>query len=406
LDKTSIPSKIKAAKNSESVKQEIILEPLLKNYLVGLDVPRYLNTLSATGFRVEKVASQTFRLNRELNTRLKYTVVSQSYAITNSMDQDEKIYSWIPEKLTGNVRQLAAKWKKNSHGDEDYLHNILQYFTNNLVYTLEPGKFSKQHDFLNELLFNVKKGFCEHFASAFALLAREKGIPTRLVVGYHGGEFNPYGRYWMVRQKNAHVWVEVFLAKKGWMRIDPTFYIKPERIQSGHYDFDHYHLLHKLSFYPYVHTMALRFDDINTRWNKFLLWINVSFQEKVFKDNGALTITSYQLTGIIILSVLLSIFLLFIVWQKPFLKFMDESLDAQIVRIYKQGLKKIGNKHIVKQRSEGPHAFLRRIELKDKALALRLKPFFQTYVKLRYTDMQITRVHVKKLRSIVRQMRL
>ena len=78
-------------------------------------------------------------------------------------------------------------------------------------------------DWLGDFLFKTKTGFCEHFASAFAVLMRIEKIPTRLVVGYQGAEYNPYRNFYIVRQSDAHAWDEVWIpAKSHWVRVDPT----------------------------------------------------------------------------------------------------------------------------------------------------------------------------------------
>jgi len=83
---------------------------------------------------------------------------------------------------------------------------------------------------VDEFLFDQKKGFCEHFSSAFAVLMRAAGIPARVVTGYVGGYRNPIGGYWQVRRSDAHAWAEVWLAGRGWVRVDPTAAVAPERI--------------------------------------------------------------------------------------------------------------------------------------------------------------------------------
>ena len=86
---------------------------------------------------------------------------------------------------------------------------------------------------VDEFLFSTRKGFCEHFASAFTVVMRAAGIPARVVTGYQGGEFNPYGGYLIVRQSDAHAWSEVWIGRRGWRRVDPTAAVAPERIQGG-----------------------------------------------------------------------------------------------------------------------------------------------------------------------------
>ncbi len=82
-------------------------------------------------------------------------------------------------------------------------------------------------DSVDEFLFETKRGFCGHYASAFATLMRAAGIPTRVVTGYQGGTFNRFADYWIVRQSDAHAWDEIWIEGRGWVRIDPTSAIAP-----------------------------------------------------------------------------------------------------------------------------------------------------------------------------------
>jgi hypothetical protein len=86
---------------------------------------------------------------------------------------------------------------------------------------------------LDQFFFESKRGFCEHFSSSFALYLRLLGVPSRVVVGFHGGEFNPLGKYYVVRGMDAHAWVEAWRPKRGWVRFDPTGYVAPDRIRYG-----------------------------------------------------------------------------------------------------------------------------------------------------------------------------
>jgi hypothetical protein len=96
-------------------------------------------------------------------------------------------------------------------------------------YTLEPPLLG-QHS-VDEFLFDTKSGFCEHFAGAFVVLMRAADVPARVVMGYQGGEFNPVDGYVAVRQSDAHAWAEVWLDGRGWVRIDPTAAVAPERVE-------------------------------------------------------------------------------------------------------------------------------------------------------------------------------
>src|SRR5690606_40484575 len=97
--------------------------------------------------------------------------------------------------------------------------------SSDLMATPLPGRHA-----VDEFLFEQQAGFCEHYSSAFAVLLRATGIPARVVTGYAGGYRNRFGDYWIVRQMDAHAWVEAWMEGRGWVRVDPTAAVAPERI--------------------------------------------------------------------------------------------------------------------------------------------------------------------------------
>ena len=99
--------------------------------------------------------------------------------------------------------------------------------TGGYTYTLEPGVYG-QHT-ADEFWFDRKEGFCEHIASAFVVLMRAMDVPARIVTGYQGGDRNTVDGYWTVRQSDAHAWAEVWMAGRGWVRVDPTSAVAPGR---------------------------------------------------------------------------------------------------------------------------------------------------------------------------------
>lgn len=135
---------------------------------------------------------------------------------------------------TGNSRSrtLAQTWR-DAHGNDDQavIDEALALFNREFTYTLEPPPLGNHP--VDDFLFNTKAGYCEYFASSFAFLMRAANIPTRIVTGYQGGSYNPSGNYWIVRNSDAHAWTEVWLARRGWVRVDPTAAVAPERINLG-----------------------------------------------------------------------------------------------------------------------------------------------------------------------------
>jgi len=99
------------------------------------------------------------------------------------------------------------------------------------TYTLSPG-VSGEHS-ADEFWFDSKQGFCEHIASSFVVLMRAMDVPARVVTGYQGGELNPVDGYWVVRHRDAHAWAEVWLAGRGWVRVDPTTAVAPSRVETA-----------------------------------------------------------------------------------------------------------------------------------------------------------------------------
>ena len=111
----------------------------------------------------------------------------------------------------------------------DAVLNLLR--TGGFVYSLTPPLLD--YDSVDDFVFNTRSGFCGHYASAFVTLMRGAGIPARVVTGYLGGEWNPIGEYFIVRQSDAHSWTEVWLEGRGWTRVDPTAVVEPERLTRG-----------------------------------------------------------------------------------------------------------------------------------------------------------------------------
>ncbi|MGE8280801.1 MAG: transglutaminaseTgpA domain-containing protein [Stenotrophomonas sp.] len=135
----------------------------------------------------------------------------------------------LPKGFNPRTLQLAQQWRTQAGNDDAAIvQRSLEWIHREFAYTLVtplPGRHS-----VDEFLFDQKAGYCEHFSGAFAVLMRAAGIPARVVTGYAGGVRNPYGDYWVVRRMDAHAWAEAWLPGRGWVRVDPTAAVAPERI--------------------------------------------------------------------------------------------------------------------------------------------------------------------------------
>jgi hypothetical protein len=127
---------------------------------------------------------------------------------------------------------LVQAWRAADPKPRAIVSTALQFFrTQGFHYSLSPGEY--QRNALEEFLFRRRVGFCEHYAASFATLMRLAGIPARVVVGYLGGEYNELGQFFVVRQADTHAWCEVWLEGSGWVRVDPTSVVAPDRINLG-----------------------------------------------------------------------------------------------------------------------------------------------------------------------------
>ena len=169
------------------------------------------------------------------------------------------------------------------------MNRALQFFNARFTYTLEPPLLASDDPY-DEFLFETKRGFCEHYAGSFALLMRAAGIPARVVTGYQGGEVNPLNRELLVRQADAHAWVEVWLEGRGWLRVDPTSVVAPDRIDSGINA-----ALGPIGMIPtliaadrlrVLANMRFAWDALNSQWNQWVLGYNVDRQRQFLASLG------------------------------------------------------------------------------------------------------------------------
>jgi transglutaminase-like putative cysteine protease len=141
-------------------------------------------------------------------------------------------YVALPANFNPRTQQLANEIRRdprNAGADTAALVDVVmeRLRTGGYSYTLEPGVYGIHT--ADEFWFDRKAGFCEHIASSFVLLMRAMNIPARVVTGYQGGNLNAIGQYYTVRQSDAHAWAEVWMAGRGWVRVDPTSAVSPGR---------------------------------------------------------------------------------------------------------------------------------------------------------------------------------
>lgn len=218
----------------------IALEPTRRPWLPALDfVERWDETLAVRTARFELVAFDA-RLGerRPVTSRLNYSLRSYpdaTPAVERLSADSRRRNLALPQGRHPRARVLAERLRAGGAADEQVVARALDHFrTGDFAYTLSPPPLPG--DPVDTFLFDTREGFCEHYSSAFTVLMRAAGIPTRVVTGYQGGEYNVYGNYLLVRQSTAHAWTEVWLDGRGWTRVDPTAAVAPERVRRGAID--------------------------------------------------------------------------------------------------------------------------------------------------------------------------
>jgi protein-glutamine gamma-glutamyltransferase len=194
----------------------------------------------------------------------------------------------LPRSGNPRTRALAESLHARAGSDAALVQAALEYLrSGGFVYSLEPERLGP--DAIDDFLFRTHVGFCGHYASAFVVLMRAAGVPARVVTGYLGGEWIPYGGYFLVRQAEAHAWAEVWLAGRGWTRVDPTAVVAPERLQRGILDLMPQELpvrARLLHASPWLTQLVQRWDAVNAWWTNHVVRFDYDAQLDVLARLG------------------------------------------------------------------------------------------------------------------------
>lgn len=216
---------VAAARQGPHWDYQIEIEATDRRQLVALDLP--LSVPDGARLDGDYSLSSTRRLNALTRWRLRSAAPAQFDPQLSPLQRRQALQ--LPPGFNPRTAALARQWRSEAGGDDAAIVNrALRWIRAEFAYTLDtplPGR-----DGVDEFLFRYKQGFCEHFSSAFVVLMRGAGIPARVVTGYAGGVRNPFGGYWVIRRMDAHAWAEVWLPQRGWVRVDPTAAVAPERI--------------------------------------------------------------------------------------------------------------------------------------------------------------------------------
>ena len=207
---------------------ELEVEPTERRMLVALELPL------AAPDGVHQGYDHTLSTRRPLTAITRWRMQSAAPTVfdTGLRPVLRQAALRLPEGFNPRTVALARQWRAEAgdgaQADAAIANRALAWIRGEFGYTLTTPLLGRHA--VDEFLFEQKQGFCEHFSGAFVVLMRAAGVPSRVVTGYVGGYRNPFGDYWIVRNSDAHAWAEVWLPERGWVRVDPTAAVAPERI--------------------------------------------------------------------------------------------------------------------------------------------------------------------------------
>ncbi len=365
-----------AEPDTGGIDYEVTIEPHGKPWLFALEMPGQTTA--------DSLATPDFQLlaKEPVTSRRRYSL--RSYPDLHvGLDDPEALRSRalsLPANSNPRIRQLAAGWRASAGNDEDILRRAEAFFLGQgLIYTLTPPMLGEQA--ADEFLFDSKQGFCEHFANAFAIALRAAGVPARVVTGYQGGEENPVDGYLTVRQYDAHAWTEVWLAKRGWLRVDPTAISAPTRIDlnlaaavpAG----DPLPILMRVDL-AWLRDLRYRWDAVTNTWNQWVLGYNPERQRLLLQRLGMVEPDWRTMTAV--LTALCGVAMLVLTaWTLRHRRRLDPTAV-----LWSRLSQRLSRRGLARHAAEGPLAYAERVAAARPEAAADMRAMAALYARLRY----------------------
>jgi protein-glutamine gamma-glutamyltransferase len=295
--RSSFPPRLQIPANLQvqgpPVRYQVTLEPHQRPWLLALDAPAQPPEL--TGFSLTLSPELQWLTDRPITDLVRYT--AQSYISFQHGPLRPAVglqdYLELPPGFNPRTLMLANELRRAvpvTPGDDSPLVDavLARLRSGGYRYTLEPGVYGANS--VDEFWFDRREGFCEHFAASFVVLMRALDIPARIVTGYQGGELNPVDGFHVVRQSDAHAWAEVWLAGRGWVRVDPTAAVSPGRTGTFQRLQPPRGAITQAIFGnvnpAFALNMRAMWDALNNRWNQSVLNYTRGKQMDLLKQVG------------------------------------------------------------------------------------------------------------------------
>ena len=368
-------------KQAPALSYEVTLEPSHKRYLFALEMP----TGPVSGYAMNSRGE--IRPSKPVRERMRYRAESNlNFAFSPSSNAELHNALALRPGFHPQARKLARQWREETNVTWHLINRALSHFQQGpFTYTLQPPALTS--DAIDEFLFLSQRGFCEHYAAAFTVLMRAAGVPARVVTGYQGGEWNEVGEYWIVRQRDAHAWAEVWTRSQGWIRVDPTAMVSPDRIQAGIDGAMPETAGDALFGIPpggpvgqAWRRIRLGLDSVNDSWNQWVLGYGPDRQRRFLTSMGLDPRDWRQAGMIFVVTVALAALTtaLWVVGRRPRKAPVAKAFDT-----YCETLAKLG---VTREPWEGPSDFALRARAKLPHLGDEIDRITELYISIRYAS--------------------
>ncbi|HUL41596.1 MAG TPA: DUF3488 and transglutaminase-like domain-containing protein [Burkholderiales bacterium] len=356
----------------------VTLEPHNKNWLFALDMPGTAPPRSriTPDFQILSNFPVRNRMRYEMASYLKYRTG------TDENPAELRRGLQLPRNSNPRARELAQSWRRNAGDDLAIVNQALNFYRKEkFYYTMLPPLLGENP--VDEFLFDTRRGFCEHYASSFAFLMRAAGIPARVVTGYQGGEYNSIDDYFIVRQADAHAWVEVWLKERGWVRVDPTAAVSPLRVEAGIAAAvpatDPLPLLVRED-YPWLRQARFIWDAMANNWNQWVLGYTQQRQMQFMTRLGMSEATWQNMAiALVAASGLIMLGLAgMILWR------LKNAPRDPVQIAYHKFCGKLAKHGLARSPAEGPWDYARRLAQAKPQRAEPIRSISELYIAMRY----------------------
>ncbi len=364
---------------NEPVYYTTTLEPHDRHWIFALDVPGTANNAIRISNDYQLLATK--RVRQRAQFRLRSYLDARIPVIT---PEQRSASLALPNGFHPRARALAEEWRANAASVDGFVERALQHFrAEPFFYTLRPPRLIG--DPVDEFLFQSRRGFCEYYAAAFTVLMRAGGVPARIVTGYQGGEINPLGDYLIVRQRDAHAWVEVWLEGRGWVRVDPTAAVSPQRIELGMdatlparigsaaFGFEPRGPIAKL-----MRGLNHGWDTVNNSWNQWVPGYG-HIRQKGLLGRFGLDASDWR-----IFALCLSLALISMAWGAGLWLLRRAPISDPALEAYRRYCAKLSRLGIERRHAEGPSDFAERVSRTRPELAQYVRRVTELYIGIRY----------------------